>query len=114
MKNIRRPAKYEETFRLLSERSQQHGNRPIFVTQRDLLCFCAILGVHVGARSKLSGESQELDGRVFDSHGPSLDIVYLIALTESRDATILASEHEDEMVAIFEEYAATGLQTLNC
>lgn len=113
MRNIRRPAAHEEIFRLLTERSQQYGNRPIFVTQRDLLCFCAILGVHVGTRSILPGETHDLDGRVFETHASSSDIIFLIALTDSRDATILAPDREDDMLRIFEEYAATGLSTIS-
>ncbi|MEB4633716.1 hypothetical protein [Burkholderia contaminans] len=113
MRNIRRAAAHEDIFRLLTERSQQYGNRPIFVTQRDLICFCAVLGVHIGTRLTLPSDTHDLDGRVFETHAPSSDIIFLVALTESRDATILAPDREDEMLRIFEEYAATGLRTIS-
>jgi hypothetical protein len=55
----------------------------------------------------------ELDGRVFDNHEASRDIVYLVALAGSREPGILHPEREDDLVAVFEEFAATGLRVIH-
>jgi dnd system-associated protein 4 len=113
MRNFRRPTTYESIFKRFTDTPHPDSERPIFTTQRDFLCFLAMLGFHVGERSPLPRETLELDGRVFDTHEGSRDIVYLVALAGSRDASVLHPEREDEMITVFEEYAVTGLKRLN-
>jgi len=113
MKNIRRPEKFEGIFKLLSERPHPSTGKPIFSTLRDLLCFVAVIGFNEGKRTPLEGKTIELDGRVFDNSQSSMDLIYLLALAEGRDAMILHPDREDEVATIFEEFSATGLGVLD-
>ena len=113
MRNVRRPAEHEPLFKRFTETSHPESERPIFTTQRDFLCFAAVLGFHAGERTSLGPKTLDLDGRVFDNHEASRDIVYLVALAGSREPGILHPEREDDLVAVFEEFAATGLRVIN-
>ena len=99
-------------FKRFTDASHPNSNKPIFPTQREFLCFLAVLGFHVGERVPLSGKAIELDSRVFDTHEQSRDVVYLLALADTRDANILQPEREDEVVTIFEEYVSGGFREL--
>lgn len=112
MRSIRRPEAYEVLFKSFTDTSHPMSGKPIFTTQRDMLCFLAVLGFHADERTPLSGKLVELDSRVFENHEQSRDILYLVALAGTRDANILHPEREDEMLTVFEEYVATGLRTL--
>lgn len=113
MRNIRRPAEREPVFKRFTDIPHPDSERPIFTTQRDFLCFAAVLGFHAGERTSLGTRTLELDGRVFDNHEASRDIVYLVALAGSREPGILHPDREDELVSVFEEYAATGLRVID-
>lgn len=113
MRNVRRPAQYEALFKRFTDTSHPDSERPIFTTQRDFLCFAAVLGFHAGERTPLGANTLELDGRVFDNHETSKDIVYLVALAATREPGVLHPDQEDKMVAVFEEYAATGLRVID-
>jgi len=110
VRNIRRPEAYEPLFKRFTDAPHPISGRPIFGTQREFLCFLAVLGFNTGERMPLEGKTIELDGRVFDTHEQSRDVVYLISLAGTRNAEILLPEREDEAVSVFEEYAASGLR----
>jgi len=112
MRNIRRPQSEEVLFKRFTETTHPITNKPIFATQRDFLCFLAVLGYHFGERAPITGKATELDSRVFEGHEQSRDILYLIALSGAKDTNILQPDNEDEMVRIFEEYAASGFKVL--
>ncbi len=113
MRNVRRSETYEPIFKSFTDSPHPVSGRPIFATQRDLLCFLGVLGFSAGERAPLEGRLLELDGRVFDTHEQSRDIVYLIALTGTRDANVLLPEREDDAVTVFEEYVAAGFRELD-
>ena len=71
------------------------------------------IGFNEGKRTPLEGKTIELDGRVFDNSQSSMDLIYLLALAEGRDAMILHPDREDEVATIFEEFSATGLGVLD-
>ena len=113
MRNIRRPESFEPLFKRFTDAAHPVSNRPIFATQREFMCFLATLGFSTGSRKPIEGKTFELDGRVFDTHEQSLDIVYLIGLAGSRNAEVLMPECEDEAVAIFEEFAVAGFHVID-
>ncbi len=113
MRNVRRPASYEPLFKRFTDSPHPESGRPIFATQREFLCFLAVLGFHAGERTQLEAQTLELDGRVFDTLELAKDILFTIALAGAKDADILHPEREDQMVSIFEEYAATGFKVLD-
>lgn len=112
MRNIRRSESFEELFKRFTETAHPVSGKPIFSTQRDFLCFLAVLGFRSGERTPLTSKTLELDSRVFESHEQSRDLLYLVALAGERDANILQPEREDEMIRVFEEYVSTGFKVL--
>jgi dnd system-associated protein 4 len=113
MRNIRRPEQYESLFKRFTETPHPISLKPIFATQRDFLCFVAVLGFHNETRIALDGKAIELDSRVFENNEQSRDLLFLIALAGSRDANILQPEREDDVVRVFEEYVSGGLKSLD-
>lgn len=113
MRNVRRPIAYESLFKRFTETSHPDFGRPIFATQREFLCFLAVLGFHTGDRTPVSAQTAELDGRVFDTSEVAKDLMYSIALAGTKEADILHPDREDAMVTVFEEYAATGFKVMD-
>lgn len=113
MRNVRRAEGYEPIFKRFTDSPHPISGRPLFATQREFLCFLGVLGFSTGDRVALEGRLLELDGRVFDTHEQSRDIVYLIALAGTRDANVLLPDREDEAVGVFEEYVAAGFRELD-
>jgi dnd system-associated protein 4 len=113
MRSVRRPAEMEDLVRDLAERPHPVSKRSIFPTMRDLMCFAAVLGFHEGVRTPLGPNTHEIDARIFEGNQAALDLVFLIALAGSKDASILHPDREDAAVTVFEEYAATGLKKLH-
>lgn len=113
MRNMRRPEAYEPIFKRFTDSPHPVSGRPMFGTQREFLCFLGVLGFSTGERMPIEGKTLELDGRVFETHEQSRDVVYLIALAGSRDANILLPEREDEAVSVFEEYVAAGFREVD-
>lgn len=113
MRNMRRAESFEPIFKRFTESPHPISGKPIFGTQREFLCFLGVLGFSTGERLPVTGKTLELDGRVFENHEQSRDVVYLIALAGSRNADILLPEREDEAISMFEEYVASGFRELS-
>lgn len=112
MRTIRRPEAFEPLVRQLAEIAHPISKRSIFATMRELLCFAAVLGFSEQVRTPLE-RTNEIDARIFENSQQAIDLIYLLALAGSKDASILQPDREDEMIRIFEEYAATGLKVLD-
>lgn len=112
MRDINRDAKYEDLMKLLAEKKNPNLTSSLFKTMRELLCFCAVLGYHEGKRVPLSTKTTEIPGRVFENSDFAMDLIYLLALCESKSGDILKPENESDIIKIFEEYACGGLETL--
>ncbi len=113
MRNVRRSVVYEGLVRRLAEDPHPVTKNSIFPTMRELMCFAAVLGYHEGRLTPINGKTNEIDGRVFSNSQQAIDLLYLIALIEKKDALILHDDKEDEMIRIFEEYANTGFEVLD-
>jgi dnd system-associated protein 4 len=112
MRSIKRSKRHEDIVRQLAETNHPHAPRPIFPTMRELLCFAAVLGFERERKRELDSVTMEIDGRTFETHEQSRDLVYLIALADSKDTEILREENEDRCISIFEQYAEGGLEEL--
>lgn len=113
MKTIKRNSVFDQTVRRLADAPHPTTKQPVFPTFRDLLCFAATLGFETGTKLPLDSKSDDfVDGRVFAKDDLSMDLLYLIALAETKDVDILREENEDKIVEIFEEYANGGLQVI--
>ncbi len=113
MRTIKRNSTFDQTVRRLAEAPHPTTKQPIFPTFRDLLCFAATLGFETGTRLPLDAKCDDfVEKRVFERDDLSVDLLYLIALAQTRDVDILRDDNEDKMVQIFEEYANGGLQVI--
>lgn len=112
MRPIRRSERHEALVRQLAESSHPHAGRPIFPTMRELMCFAAVLGFEKGKKFPLDPQTKEIDGRTFENHQQSIDVLYLLALADAKDAEVLRENNEDEYISIFEQYAEGGFREI--
>ena len=112
MRGVKRSKRHEGLVRQLTEAVHPVAKKAIFPTMRELVCFAAALGFEKERKRELEGEVLEIDGRIFENHQPSVDLLYLIALAEKRDAEILRDENEDRAITLFEQYAEGGFEIL--
>ncbi len=113
MRAIKRSKRHESMVRQLAETSHPHAGRPIFPTMRELMCFAAALGFENDRKKPLETTTMEIDGRTFENHQQSLDLIYLLALADARDAEVLRDEHEEKCLEIFEQYAEGGFEEIS-
>lgn len=112
MRGIKRSKRHEPTVRLLAEAIHPTAKRQIFPTMRELVCFAAVLGFEREKKRPLDTEVMEIDARIFDAHQQSLDLLYLIALADTKDVEVLREGQEDGAVSVFEQYAEGGFEIL--
>ena len=112
--NINRSRIHEEIVQLLAVQKIPPADRSIFPTIRELLCFAALLGYSEGRRIPLDGNAgkEDISYQQFE-RGDAEDLIYLIALVETKDPEILKDGAESRCAEIFEEYANGGLQILH-
>lgn len=113
MRGIKRSKQFETLVRQLAETNHSEVGRPIFPTMRELMCFAAVLGFEKQRKKPLEQATMEIDGRTFENHQQSLDLLYLIALADAKDADILREENEDKALDVFEQYAEGGFEILS-
>jgi dnd system-associated protein 4 len=119
LKDVRRCQEFDDLYNKLGSREYKWptGHRPegapVFGTIRDLLCFAAFLGFHLGRREPLEGHQTEvIPEEVFSKNEDALECVRMVALAEFKDQSIFEEERVDEMVQIFEEYAHGGMRVV--
>lgn len=112
--NINRSRKYESTVQLLSMQKLAGSDKTLFPTIRELLCFAALLGYSEGRRVPLdrSDGVEDISYQQFE-RGDAEDLIYLLALADSRDPDILKDGEEGRCAEVFEEYANGGLGMLH-
>jgi len=110
MRGIKANNTHEEMIRHLTH---PVSGKPVFDSMRSLICFAAVLGFEYGKKAPLGRQQFEaVDGRIFEKSDQAIDLLYLIALAHEKDADILRVENEEQMVAIFEQFAQGGLEIL--
>ena len=111
--NINRSKIHEEMVQRLAVQKIPPADRSLFPTIRELLCFAALLGYSEGKRIPLDSDSgkEDVSYQQFE-RGDAEDLIYLIALAETKDPEILKDGEESRCAEIFEEYANGGLQIL--
>ncbi len=111
--NINRSRVHEDMVQKLAVQKLNDAQRAIFPTIRELLCFAAILGFSENRRIPLDKDKgvEDISYQQFE-RGDSEDLIYLIALAESKDANILRDGNENSCAEIFEEYVNGGLQVI--
>lgn len=111
--NINRSRVHEDMVQRLAMEKLPGTDRTLFPTIRELLCFAALLGYSENRRLPLDKEKgvEDVSYQQFE-RGDAEDLIYLIALADSKDPEILKDGEESRCAEIFEEYANGGLQIL--
>ena len=76
-------------------------------------CFAALLGYSEKRRLPLDKDRgvEDVSYQQFE-RGDAEDLIYLIALADTKDPEVLKDGEEDRCASIFEEYANGGLQVI--
>lgn len=108
--NINRSRIHEDMVQRLAVERLPNADRTLFPTIRELLCFSALLGYSENRRIPLDREKgvEDISYQQFE-RGEAEDLIYLIALAETKDPEILKDGEEYRCAEIFEEYANGGL-----
>ncbi|MBG6162809.1 dnd system-associated protein 4 [Labrenzia sp. EL_195] len=111
--NINRSRIHEDMVQRLAMIKLPGSDRTLFPTIRELLCFAALLGYSEGRRIPLdrSEGTEDVSYQQFERRDAE-DLIFLIALADSKDPEILKDGEEGRCAEIFEEYANGGLQVL--
>lgn len=111
--NINRSRTHEDMIQRLAVLKLPGTERQLFPTIRELLCFAALLGYSEKRRLPLDKENgvEDVSYQQFE-RGDAEDLIYLIALAETKDPEILKDGEESRCAEIFEEYANGGLQII--
>ena len=112
--NINRSRNHEDMIQRLAVLKLPDAERTLFPTIRELLCFAALLGYSEGRRLPLDSAAgtEDVSYQQFE-RGDAEDLIYLIALAETKDPAVLREGQESRCAEIFEEYANGGLQILH-
>ena len=111
--NINRSRIHEDMVQRLAMLKLPGADRTLFPTIRELLCFAALLGYSEGRRIPLDRDAgvEDVSYQQFE-RGDAEDLIYLIALAETKNAEVLKDGEESRCAEIFEEYANGGLQVM--
>lgn len=111
--DIYRSRIHEEMVQRLAVQKIPDSDRTLFPTIRELLCFAALLGFSEMRRLPLDRKAgvEDVSYQRFEM-GDSDDLIYLIALAETKDPKILNEGEEKKCAEIFEEYANGGLHII--
>ncbi len=94
---------------LVTRLCTNQGNRkPLFAYNKDLMVFAAMVGHSTNTRRPLKGDVISI---ILDTYSTDQKdaFIYLIALMEEKNATILKDENLSNAIKVFEEYCNAGL-----
>jgi len=112
MRGLRRNERFENLCKQLVEEKTERGKKEVFPTFRELMTFAAALGFDQGRSLTVDGPSKEIESRILENHPPTVEMIDLIALAETKDSMILLDGKENDRLDIFERYANGGLEVL--
>lgn len=109
--NINRSRVHEDMVQRLCTNKQLGASRTLFPTIREFLCFCALLGYSEGRRVPLDKDAgvEDVSYQQFE-RGDAEDLIYLVALADTKNPDILKQGDEGRCAEIFEEYANGGME----
>lgn len=103
---VRRPKEHAELMDELTAKDQP------FSSYRDLLGFAAALGWALEKRTPFQQSAEPIAWSVFINHPGNEALVEMLTAAESDDADALSTANLRSRIAVFEEYANTGLDAL--
>jgi dnd system-associated protein 4 len=101
-RRLRPPERYEKALEAIT------SSHP-FDTKQAAMMFAAGLGCYLHKRESLGKGGEGVRWQVFE-RSQDAAFLYALGLEETKAITVLSGEREEELVAIFEEYVAAGLQ----
>jgi dnd system-associated protein 4 len=109
--NINRSKIHEDFVQRLAIHKVPGSDRTLFPTIRELLCFAALLGFSEQRRVPLDRTAgvEDISYQQFEREGAAEDVIWTIAVAETKGVDVLREGHEAECAKIFEEYANGGL-----
>ena len=108
-RRVRRPKDKEDLVQRLTE-----GKEAVFTTYRDLLIFAAALGYYHGRKTEIKASSEPIPWQYF-MNTPGEQLVDMLTAASVSDPSALgsSSEYFNERLALFEVYAAGGLEIIS-
>tara|TARA_B100000795_G_scaffold258618_1_gene232826 strand:- start:475 stop:891 length:417 start_codon:yes stop_codon:yes gene_type:complete len=85
----------------------------VFKTLATALLFAAAYGFKNKTRDVITKAGEPINFSIFDEQQHAVPFIYSLALTEYTDVSYLQEEKFEEMITVFEEYAAGGLRLLD-
>lgn len=104
---VRRPRPHDEFLNLLKDREQG-----VFSTLKSALVFAAAVGFKEKQRVSFTDSGEPIAFTLFNEHKDQ-PFIYSLALTEYGDSSYLRDDKFLEVIRVFEEYAAGGLDFLD-
>ena len=103
---VRRSKQFEETLQKLGGK-----DATLFPTLREALTFCAVLGYKERRKVPLDSSvgTEDIAGAQYQTNS-AVDMVFALALADSKSSDILRPDREKECIKIYEEYANGGLE----
>jgi dnd system-associated protein 4 len=103
---VKRSKLYEATLQRLGGRDAK-----MFPTLREALTFCAVLGYKERRKKPLDPNvgTEDIAGAQYQLND-AVDMIFALALADSKTSDILRVDREKECVQIYEEYANGGLE----
>lgn len=110
MRAIHTPVKRSKTVEATLQKLGGQG-ATMFSTLREALTFCAMLGYKERRRVPLSAQAgtEDIAGAQYQIND-AVDMLFALALAESKTSDVLRPDRERDCVQIYEEYANGGLE----
>lgn len=105
---VKRSKEFEETLQKIGGREAT-----MFSTLREALTFCAILGYRERRKKPLNPSfgTEDIAGAQYQLN-EAVDMMFALALADSKTSDILRPDRERECVQIYEEFANGGLELI--
>jgi len=104
---VKRPKEYDELLNLLKDK-----DLGVFSTLKSALVFAAAIGFKKKLRLEFSESAEPIVFTLFNEL-TERPFIYSLALTEFNDVSYLQEDGFEDMMKVFEEYAAGGLRYLD-
>lgn len=104
---VKRPKEYDELLNLLKDKDMG-----VFSTLKSALVFAAAIGFKKKLRLEFSESAEPIVFTLFNELTEK-PFIYSLALTEFNDVRYLQEDGFEDMMKVFEEYAAGGLRYLD-
>ena len=110
--DVLRNRKFEHLIEKLVSKRPDGADRPLFSYNKDLMVFAAMLGYTVGRKGSTGKDPIKIELETY-ANDEKDGYIYLLALLEEKDMTILKDDRLKEAIKIFESYCNGGLEIID-